>query len=222
VNGFDLLRVALRAPRTAAAELDAFYGTRLGLARIAAGSFRVGTSELHFEDADGAPFYHFALLVPGDRFDAALAWARERVDILTGGDVDDVVFDFDNWNALAFYSHDPAGNIVELIAHHGLGERGVPGPFAAHELLGISEIGLVGDPAKLADALAAIGVPLYDGEVGPGRLAFFGARAKVLIVAPEGRGWLPTGRPSEPHPVDVVVAGARGDASVGAHRIRLR
>ena len=216
---FELLRVSLRAPRPATSALDAFYGERLGLGRAREGGFVVGAGELRFEPADGAPFYHFALLVPGDRFDAALEWARGRVEILPGGDIDAVVFDFDNWNALAFYFHDPAGNIVELIAHRGLGESGTRGAFGASELLGISEIGVVGDSAEIAPALAAAGIRLYDGSLEPGRLAFFGDRATVLIVAPEGRGWLPTGRPAEPHPVDVVAAGASVPLRVGGHRI---
>lgn len=49
-------------------------------------------------------FYHSAVLVPGDRFDAALTWLRERVDL-------------GFWDARACYCHDPAGNIVEPIAH---------------------------------------------------------------------------------------------------------
>jgi hypothetical protein len=216
---FELLRVDLRAPRACLPALDGFYGARLGLERVDDLTFRLGGGRLRFVPGDGSPFYHFALLVPGDRFDAALAWARERVEILPGGDVDDVVFDFDNWDALAFYFHDPAGNIVELIAHRGLGEAGTAGAFTASELLGISEIGVVGEPAEIARGLERAGLRLYDGEVAPGRLAFFGERAKVLIVAPEGRGWLPTGRPAEPHPVEVVVAGATEGVRVGGHRI---
>ena len=34
----------------------------------------------------------------------------------------ELVFDFTNWDARAFYFHDPAGSIVELIAHRGIGE----------------------------------------------------------------------------------------------------
>ena len=86
---------------------------------------------LELRAAAGAPFYHFALLVPGDRFDAALAWARERVELLPDRETGEVVFDFTNWDARAVYFHDPAGNIVELIAHRGIGEGGVTGPFAA-------------------------------------------------------------------------------------------
>jgi hypothetical protein len=189
--------VTLAAPT----DLQDFYGGVLGLP-LDGGATVIGETRLDFRVEDGGAFYHFALLVPGDRFEAALAWARERVELL--GDV----FDFDNWDALAVYFHDPAGNIVELIAHHGLAENARSGEFAAEELVGLSELGIVGDPAELLEQLEAAGLELWDGTIDePGRLAFVGERGRTLILAPPGRGWLPTGRPAEEHPVDVRVEG---------------
>jgi hypothetical protein len=182
-------------------DLRDFYGGVLGLP-IDGEAVVVGETRLDFSVEDGGAFYHFALLVPGDRFDAALAWARERVELL--GDV----FDFDNWDALAVYFHDPAGNIVEVIAHHGLAENARSGEFAAEELVGLSELGVVGDRAELLEQLEAVGLELWDGTIDePGRLSFVGERGRTFILAPPGRGWLPTGRPAEEHPVDVRVEG---------------
>src|SRR5204862_277014 len=83
---------------------------------------------------------------------------------------------------------------------------GAPGEFRADEMVGLSELGLVGDPPAMAARLAEVGLDVWDGTVDePGALAFVGARARTLILAPPGRGWLPTGRPAEPHPVDLVV-----------------
>jgi hypothetical protein len=179
--------------------LRSFYGDVLGLP-LDGDAIRIGETLLRFGPGDGEPFYHFALLVPGDRFDPALAWARARVELL------DDVFDFDNWNAHAVYFHDPAGTIVELIAHHGLEEDGRTGEFAAHELVGFSELGIVGDPPELLRRLETVGLELWDGEVeGENRLGFVGERGRVLILSPPGRGWLPTGRPAEAHPVEVVL-----------------
>ena len=62
----------------------------------------------------------------------------------------ELVFDFSFWDALACYFRDPAGSIVELIAHRGLGERGTRGAFSGEELLGLSEVGLVGDMASMS------------------------------------------------------------------------
>lgn len=198
--------MTLRAPAGEAAEVAAFYD-RMGI-----------DCGLRFEGGEGRPFYHVALLVPGDRFDAALAWARERVDLLPGGERDEVVFEFANWNALATYFHDPAGNIVELIAHLGREPSGRDGAFDGGELLGLSEVGLVGDPASLAGALAHLDLHLWDGALLPGRLAFVGDRARTFILAPAGRGWLPTGRAAEPHPVRAILGGTvDAEVAVGGH-----
>jgi hypothetical protein len=164
-------------------ELQEFYA-RLG----------TGETELEFVAGEGEPFYHFAFLAPPARFDELLAVTPEPLpDRETG----EVVFDFDNWDAKAFYFHDPAGNIVELIALAGIQDEG------------LSELGLVGDPLKLgAPLLLGLGLQRWDGTFDePGRLAFLGERGRTLILAPEGRGWLPTGRPAEPHPVEAVLSG---------------
>ena len=162
----------LRAPAHLLPELLEFYD-----------GIETGETELEFEAGDGEPFYHFAFLAPWDRFDE-LAAGRE-------------VFDFEAWDARAFYFHDPAGNIVELIAH-----RGLEGP------LGLSELGLVGDTGAMARKLEALGLQLWDGTLDEeGRLAFVGERGRTLILAPPGRGWMPTERPSERHPVEAELAG---------------
>ena len=180
-------------------DLREFYGDALGLP-LDGDVIVVGETRLRFRIEDGGAFYHFALLVPGDRFDAALRWAGERLELL--GDV----FDFDFWDARAVYLHDPAGNIVELIAHHGLEENRRNGGFAAEELVGLSELGLVGDPPRLLPELEKLGLELWDGDVDrPGGLGFVGERGRTLILAPTGRGWLPTGRPAEVHPVDATI-----------------
>ena len=207
------LDVRLHAPRSLLLELSEFYCSHLGLrvAKPKAGgvAVEVGESVLGFLPASGTPFYHVALLAPGNRFEAVLDWARDRVDLLPNTETGDAVFDFTNWDAKACYFHDPAGNIVELIAHRGVGETGVTGAFTAGELLGVSEVGLVGDPPALTAVLERdLGLALWDGTVtGEGRLAFVGEKARTLILCCVGRSWLPTGRPAEAHPVEVVLSG---------------
>jgi hypothetical protein len=190
------------------------------------GGFQIGATVLELTAVAAAePFYHFALRVPRNRFDAARHWLRRHAEILPDPDTGEEVFDFANWNAEACYALDPAGNIVELIAHHGLPEESAAaGPFAGEELLGMCELGLVGpDTGALAGPLERIGIHLWDGEVAPGCLAFMGSRDGVLILAPSGRGWLPTRRPAEPHPVDAVVAGERdAEATFGGLPYRIR
>ena len=188
---------------TLAAPLDLrdFYGSRLGLP-IDGGAIVIGETRLSFRIEDGDAFYHFALLVPGDRFDAAVEWARGRVELL--GDI----FDFAFWDARAAYFHDPAGNIVELIAHRGFEENGRSGRFDADELVGFSELGLVGDRHELLRQLEEIGFTLWAGGIDEvDSLGFVGEKGRTLILTRPGRGWLPTGRPAEPHPVSIDFGG---------------
>jgi hypothetical protein len=144
-----------------------------------------GETELEFVPGEGEPFYHFAFLAPPESF-VGIGPAKE-------------VFDFPAWDARAIYYEDPAGNIVELIEH-----RGLPGP------LGMSELGLVGDTTAMADGLRPLGLELWDGTLDePGRLAFLGDRGRTLILSPETRGWMPTGRPAERHPLELEISGAK-------------
>ena len=220
----DFVDVRLFASAAVLPDLREFHGERLGVERIAETRFRVGATELEFAPSQAEPFYHFALLVPGNRFDAAFDWIRERVELLPYQETGEEVFDFDNWNALACYFHDPAGNIVELIAHRGIGETDATGAFSARELLGFSELGLVGDPRAMARDLELVGLRLWDGTLDePGTLAFVGEQARTLILSPEGRGWLPTGRPAESHPVEVALSGSpEGTVSVNGHLVSRR
>jgi hypothetical protein len=191
-------------------------------------SLRIGPARLTFTPSSAPqaePFYHFALLVPGDRFNAAYEWLVNRARLLPDRKTGDVVFDFDNWDALACYCLDPGGNIVELIAHRGIGENAVEHSFSPAELLGISEIGFVGgNKVEIADILErALGLSVWDGEVDDiERLAFVGERGRTLILCPQGRPWLPTDRRAEAHRVELVVHGAkdgRVDLPQTPHRI---
>jgi len=221
-SAVEFLRVRLGVSAASAAQVADFYGARLGLEQPNEAEFTIGATELEFAPSGGEAFYHFALLVPGDRFDAALDWAAERVELLPDPESGEPVFDFSFWNALACYFHDPAGNIVELIAHRRIGETGAAGAFNGRDLLGLSELGLVGDVKTMARELEPLALRVWSGTVDePGRLAFVGEQAKTLILCPEGRGWLPTGRPAEPHPVDALLSGpSKGQRFVGDHHIR--
>jgi len=196
--------VRLHAPARALETLRAFYGERLELPGL-----RIGETQLELTAGEGEPFYHFAFLVPGNRFAAALEWIGERAGLLPDRETGEVVFDFENWDAYGCYFHDPAGNIVELLAHRGIDESDATGPFAGTELLGFSELGLVGDRAAMAGVLrVALAMPLWQGTVEEeDRLAFVGEPGRTLILAPAGRGWLPTGRPAERHPIEAVLSG---------------
>jgi len=158
------------------------------------------------------PFHHLALLVPGDRYDAAREWAAATTGLLHRPDETSTTFAFPAWDALACYFHDPVGNIVELIAHRAIGETGRTGRFGAGELTAISEVGLVvSDPPAAAATLACTGLELWSGDTaGDEALAFVGRQAHTLILTSRARPWLPTHRPAESHPAAVVVRDGAG------------
>ena len=196
------LRLTLETPVARLAEVAQFYESALALPVTGPLAFRVGETELELRPSRDEPFYHFALLVPGDRFDAALEWAQTCTTLLPEPDT---VFDFDFWDAQACYFHDPAENIVELIAHRAIAPSEKAGRFRPDELVGVSEVGLVGDPPTLAAGLREVGLELWSGNLE--ELAFVGEQARTFILAPERRGWLPIARPAEPHAVEAVIEG---------------
>jgi hypothetical protein len=234
-EAMNFLNVRLQAPREAAAELRSFYVDRLELDRAENGGeyvagVHVGTSTLHFSPASpgAAPFYHFALLLPGNRFEPAHTWLAGRTQLLPEPNTGDTLFDFDNWNALASYCLDPVGNIVELIAHRGVAEASAERPFSGRELVGFSEVGLVvnNKPEAVTVLAREADLEVWDGEVDdPARLVFVGERGRTLILCTPGRGWLPTGRAAELHPIEITLAGTR-DADIRLsgtpHRVRSR
>jgi len=214
-RGQQRLRITRATLAIAADRLDAvehFYCDDLGLSgsRDAAElRLDIGSAHLAFTaSSEGEPFYHFALLVPGNRFEAARDWLAAGSALLEHPETAETTFDFDFWEASACYAHDPAGNIVELIAHRGVEHSAESGDFHAAELRGISEVGLVADDLLSAlERLRAGGLELWYGEVGRDEgLGFVGRKAHTVILVPTGRPWLPTGRPAESHPVEVSLA----------------
>jgi hypothetical protein len=211
----EILDVLLAAPADGLTALREFYGQVLGLPATAENgglTVAVGDATLRFHPRPGGtrPFYHVALLVAGTRFAAARRWLQARVPLLPRPGTSETTFPFPFWDARACYWHDPAGTILEVIAHADVPSPMAPSaPFTAGELLGISEVGLVVDsPAGAARTLEErLGLPLWSGDVVTGDLGFVGGKAHTLIVCPPGRGWLPTGRPAEPHPVEVTLTG---------------
>jgi hypothetical protein len=219
-------RVALAVPEGRLDSVARFYLDGLGLAGRRRGAslvLAVGDAELRFDAVPGGsePFSHFALLVPGNRFEAAREWLGAHAPLLARPDTDETDFEFAAWNACACYAHDPAGNILELIAHHGFDESAETGEFAPAELRAISEIGIVDpDPPAAVERLRTVGLELWSGEatVRPTTLAFVGSRAHTLILSPPGRPWFPTGRPAETHPVEVAIeTDGHGEVVIRAH-----
>ena len=134
-------------------KIAAFYGETLGFEMLhqdaERASFRVGWTTVTFlQDSSGeAPWYHFALNVPTNQLEDAQAWITQRQTLLSNERGTRFFYPF--WKAEAIYFEDPSGNIVELIARHGVGAPS-HAPFSADSLLCVSEIGL---PVVEFDAL---------------------------------------------------------------------
>jgi hypothetical protein len=217
----NILKAELQAPADRFTELETFYSGILGIPASDAGH-RIGKSELVFTGVAAMPYYHYAMLVPCNRFDAAQAWLDQRVHLLPVDRAGGTVSYFNFWDAHSVYFHDPAANIVEFIAHAGVGASEASGEFSAEELLQLSEIGLVGDKRALVGAICSLGVAVSDGSAEEeDQLVFIGPPTSSIIISPSDRGWMPLGRPAERHPVELTL---RGDSTTeviaSGHRIR--
>jgi hypothetical protein len=152
-----------------------------------------GSTRLRFERGPEV-CSHFAVNVPPDRFEEAVAWGRGQAELIQ----EDVPFEM--WRARAAYYFDTAGNLVELIAR----ER-VPGDEL---LIEVSEVGLpVADVGSAVEFFAAeLGLPHFSGD--RENFSAVGDDHGLFILVPVGRAWLFTDRPASDAPVRVTIEGA--------------
>ena len=210
------------ASRDLAAQ-STFWGERLGLPVIegAGGGCEVSlrASTIRFEHASPGvdPRYHCAINVPRGSIAAAAAWIEDRHELLAfHGDPDEeegaVVVHFDRGPS-ALYFLDGGGNVVELIDNPHL-TNDSDAPFGPESLLEIAEIGLATADTQATEAaireVLSAGV-LWGGGDGS-LLTAVGDDHGVVIVAPNGRGWIPVGLPAQPLPTTIVAAGPESRA----------
>lgn len=176
-------------------------------------TIQAGGTHLTFLQAGpehGHPIYHFAFNIPENKLAAATEWLSRRVPpvpLMTKEGRE--VFHFESWNAHSIYFHDPAGNIVELIARHNL-RNATSGPFSEEEILYASEIGLVVDDvgAEVASLGDRLGLPVY--RPGSATLVPVGDEHRLLIVVRRDHVWLPTrDTRARAHPTSAILAGSR-------------
>ncbi|MGH2938664.1 MAG: VOC family protein [Solirubrobacterales bacterium] len=186
----------------------AFYGERLGLPvrrEDDAVEVRLRDSTIRFERADPAldARYHFAINIPGDSIRAAVAWLRERHEVLSFGG-DPVRTDV---GAGCVYFLDAAGNVVELIASSHV--ESVGGEFGPESLVEIAEIGIASADVGATSAAVqeAFGEPVRWSD---SELTAVGDQHAVVIVAPIGRGWVPVDLTATPLPTEIVASGDEG------------
>lgn len=174
--------------------------------------FQFGASVVQFVPAAAGarPYYHFAIDVPANQFDQAKRWLTARGELLRDPDTGVDEFHFETWDARSAYVHDPAGNIVELIARRTR-NRIMPGPFGPHMLLNISEIGVVVDEQQRDSArlAAALRLPRYHDSA-----MFLGDDRGLLVVVARDYAWYPQRtRCAERFALTVELAGDAGSSS---------
>jgi catechol-2,3-dioxygenase len=188
--------------------LRTFYVRVLGmpLAEMTPGQLgvQVGATRLVFHRG-GDHRYHVAINIPRNLYRQALDWTAERAPLLQDSTGSREIA-FPAWNADSLYFHDPAGNIMELIARHNL-PNDREGPFSPGCLLEVSEIGLaVDDVRSVAAALDdRLGFPVFDGA-GSEVFSAVGDDHGLLIVVRNGHKWYPELTvQAEPGPITLVV-----------------
>ena len=192
-------------------EMKAFYGQTLGLHllmdRPRAFAVQIGGTMVEFHHSETAYHYHFALNVPPGSIEAAHDWLAARTPILPR-DADRIV-DFPNWKARAVYFHDPAGNIVELIARDQL-DFHPSGEFSRDHLAGISEIGLpVRDMDEVVKRVVFETEELEYWRGGTDFVALGDVEGLLLFVPADRWDWLPTGEIARTAPCQFWALGVR-------------
>lgn len=201
----------IRQLTLAAGDLEgqvAFWGGRLGLPVRGDGedAIEVGLRDTTIRFERAAPGldarYHFAINIPSDPIQAAVAWLRERHEVLAF-DGDPVRTDV---GAGCVYFLDAAGNVVELIASPAA--EGAGASFGPDSLIEVAEVGIAS--ADIAATSAAV-QEVFDQPVfwrdKDSRLTAVGDGHAVVIVAPIGRGWIPVDLTARPLPTEIVAVG---------------
>lgn len=170
-----------------------FYTNTLNLSttKIENNQFQatIGHTQLHFHAQLQATPYHFAINIPANKIQEAKTWLTQRVALQPYQD--EVIINFEAWNAEAVYFYDADQNIVELIARKNT-QPTTTAPFGIAQCLGISEIGTPTDdvPALCNWLLAQGEIPRYSGD-----LERFGAMGDeeglFIVINKETRKWIP-------------------------------
>lgn len=171
----------------------AFYTETLGFKLLVEKSnsftLEIGKTALQFVEKQGARNYHYAFNIPSNQGTEALAWLKERVNILDWNGAD--LVDFSNWNAEAMYFYDKDNNIVEFIARKNLNIRS-KAKFDASQVLEISEMGAPTEDVQAVynDLHQFFPVEKYSGDLA--RFAAMGDEHGLFIVIDNRqKKWIP-------------------------------
>lgn len=159
----------------------------------------IGHSQLHFEEAAQATPYHFAINIPANKIQEAVAWIEERMAVQPYKD--NKIVNFEAWNAEALYFYDKDQNIVELIARKNT-QPHLEAPFGVEQWLGISEIGApTAEVANLCTCLIEV-LPRYSGDL-QNFAAIGDEEGLFIIINKDQRKWMPNQDPAFASPFDI-------------------
>lgn len=192
-------------------ETEIFYSELLGLQTKNKNqnsiSFLAGKSTLTFIRSNKLnPKYHFAFNIPRNKLDEAIIWTSAKRDLIKNVD-NEIVSNFESWNAKAIYFFDNNGNILEFIARFDL-DNASDEVFDISSIQSISEIGIVTDtPIKLADKLVEIN-NLYFFAKGSKSEKFItlGSDNGLLIIVETNRKWYPTEQEAVKHYIKIKIS----------------
>ena len=188
----------------------AFYQGILGLSIIEKNSnsitIKAGNSILKFiENSTFNSIYHFAFNIPENKLDQAIEWCKSKVDLIVIED-QNVIANFETWNANAVYFFDNNGNLLEFIARHDL-ENATPESFDSKSILNISEIGIVTEnPLELGNQLIKKhALEFFSKNANCEVFSALGNDEGLLIMVQPNRNWYPTQIPSESNWTEVQI-----------------
>jgi hypothetical protein len=180
-------------------DMKAFYHDLLGFSIVVERPDRftvhAGQTQLTFVSAAadvGKPFYHFAFNIPENKAAEARDWQAKRTPLLPIPEAlrdpkypDDVVH-YRHWDAHSVFFFDPAGNVVEYIARHGL-KNAAPGAFGRSDILYASEIAFVVDDVMAAKTALKGAVELGEYTGSSDQFGALGDEFGLLLVMKRGR-----------------------------------
>lgn len=157
-------------------------------------SFKIGSSKLVFVEVnrDHHPKYHFAFNIPANKLNEAIEWTSQRMNLIKT-DENEIVSNFENWNAKAIYFYDNNLNILEFICRADL-ENSVEDDFSLNGILNINEIGIATDqPLQLGEEIIEKTKTNFFGK-GPKRedFAAVGTDDGLFVISNPDRNWYPT------------------------------
>lgn len=159
-----------------------------------------GYSDLRLIPGEEEAWFHFAFHVRGEAFERVVQQLESKVDLLPVDEEGSKIIEFESWKARAVYAHDPAGNIVEWITRPDHEWRDIAAPMP--DIPGLAEIGLPVPDIGIYRHKASLFLSIWksSGE----EFTALGNEEGLVIMVPEGRGWLPTDRPAKFFPCSAV------------------